>query len=122
VRKVEPLGRALDGATAWIVGLRANQSSQRANTRLVTVDERKVLKFSPLFDWTREAVHAFAIANEVPISPLHAKLFASIGCAPCTRAVVPGGTERSGRWWWEADDKKECGLHLAARRQPIAGT
>jgi phosphoadenosine phosphosulfate reductase len=121
-RKVEPLGSALAGAAAWIVGLRANQSSQRANTKLVTVDERKVLKFSPLFDWTREAVHAFAIANEVPISPLHAKFFASIGCAPCTRAVMPGEAERAGRWWWEADDKKECGLHLAARRQAVGGT
>jgi phosphoadenosine phosphosulfate reductase len=121
VRKVEPLGRALAGAVAWIVGLRANQSSQRANTKLITVDEREVLKFSPLFDWTREAVHAFATANGVPISPLHAKFFPSIGCAPCTRPVIPGEAERAGRWWWEADDKKECGLHLAAHRQGLAG-
>lgn len=113
-RKVEPLNRALAGAAGWIVGLRADQSSQRESTKLVSVDERKLLKLSPLFDWTRDEVHAFAAANAVPINPLHAKGFISIGCAPCTRAVAPGEPERAGRWWWEEDDKKECGLHLAA--------
>jgi phosphoadenosine phosphosulfate reductase len=118
-RKVEPLNRALAGAAGWIVGLRADQSNHRESTKLVTVDERNLFKFSPLFDWSRDAVHAFAIANNVPINPLHAKGFASIGCAPCTRAVAPGEPERAGRWWWEEDDRKECGLHVAAERQAI---
>ncbi len=113
-RKVEPLDRALAGADGWIVGLRADQSSHRESTRLVSVDERGLLKLSPLFDWTRDQVHAFAVANNVPINALHAKGFVSIGCAPCTRAVAAGEPERAGRWWWEEDDKKECGLHLTA--------
>ena len=111
VRKVEPLNRALTRASAWIVGLRADQSGNRKDTDIVTLDERGLFKFSPLFDWTREAVHAFAVTNQIPINPLHAKWFASIGCAPCTRAIAPGEPERAGRWWWEQDDKKECGLH-----------
>jgi phosphoadenosine phosphosulfate reductase len=118
-RKVEPLNRALAGAAGWIVGLRADQSNQRGSTKLVTVDERNLFKLSPLFDWTRDAVHAFALANKVPINPLHAKGFVSIGCAPCTRAIAPGEPERAGRWWWEEDDKKECGLHLIADQQLV---
>ena len=117
VRKVEPLNRALAGAAAWVVGLRADQSSQREATRLVAVDERRLLKLSPLFDWTREAVQSFAAANKIPVNPLHAKGYASIGCAPCTRALAPGEPERAGRWWWEEDDKKECGLHAAPERR-----
>jgi phosphoadenosine phosphosulfate reductase len=116
-RKVEPLNRALAGAAGWIVGLRTDQSDQRGSTKLVTVDERNLFKLSPLFDWARDAVHAFALANKVPINPLHAKGFVSIGCAPCTRAIAPGEPERAGRWWWEEDDKKECGLHLVADQQ-----
>jgi len=119
VRKVEPLNRALEGAAGWIAGLRADQSNFRGSTTLVAVDERKLLKLNPVFDWTREDVHAFAIANKVPINPLHAKGFVSIGCAPCTRAVAPGEPERSGRWWWEEDDKKECGLHLTADQRLV---
>ena len=115
-RKVEPLNRALAGAAGWITGLRADQSSHRESTRLVSVDERNLLKLSPLFDWTREQVHAFAVANKVPINPLHAKGFVSIGCAPCTRAVAAGEPERAGRWWWEEDDKKECGLHVTVEQ------
>jgi phosphoadenosine phosphosulfate reductase len=121
-RKVEPLNRALAGAAGWIVGLRADQSMQRESTKLVSVDERKLLKLSPLFDWTRDEVYAFAIANKVPINPLHAKGFISIGCAPCTRAVAPGEPERAGRWWWEKDDKKECGLHLTADQRLVRAT
>jgi phosphoadenosine phosphosulfate reductase len=114
--KVEPLNRALAGAAAWVVGLRADQSGQRERTKLVAVDERRLLKLSPLFDWTRDAVLSFAAANDVPVNPLHAKGFASIGCAPCTRAIAPGEPERAGRWWWEEDGKKECGLHVAPER------
>ena len=111
VRKVEPLKRALSGAAAWIVGLRADQSGARQGTALVSVDDRGLLKFSPLYDWTRETVQAYVAARQIPINPLHARGFVSIGCAPCTRAIAPGEPERAGRWWWESDDKKECGLH-----------
>jgi phosphoadenosine phosphosulfate reductase len=113
VRKVEPLNRALDGAQAWITGLRGDQSAHRSELSIVTLDAaRRLLKLSPLFDWTREAVADFAAANGVPINPLHARGFVSIGCAPCTRAISPGEPERAGRWWWEMEGKKECGLHL----------
>jgi len=110
-RKVAPLARALDGASAWIVGLRADQSVNRQGTDVVMRDERGLIKLSPLYDWTSDAVHAFAVAHGVPLNPLHATGFVSIGCAPCTRAIAPGEPERAGRWWWETDDKRECGLH-----------
>lgn len=84
---------------------------------MVAADDRGLLKLSPLFDWSREAVGAFAAAHRVPINPLHDRGFASIGCAPCTRAVAPREPERAGRWWWEADEHKECGLHDGRRAQ-----
>jgi len=111
--KVEPLGRVLTGATAWVTGMRANQSRFRGRTPLSAFDtNRDIIKFSPLFDWSREAVIAFARQCNIPTNPLHEAGYASIGCAPCTRAVRPGEPERAGRWWWEAETKKECGLHL----------
>ena len=104
--------RARAAPTAGSRGCAPISRTQRQAIDLVTVDaERKVLKLSPLLDWTRDAVHAFATSHDVPINPLHARGFASIGCAPCTRAIAPGEPERAGRWWWEQDDKKECGLH-----------
>jgi phosphoadenosine phosphosulfate reductase len=112
IRKVEPLNRALAGATGWIVGLRSDQSEHRRGAALLEVDERNLFKLSPLFDWTREAVQNFASTNRVPINPLHDQGFVSIGCAPCTRAIIAGEPERAGRWWWERDDSKECGLHI----------
>jgi phosphoadenosine phosphosulfate reductase len=112
VRKVEPLNRALAGAAAWVTGIRSGQSDARRDVGLVNVDwDRGILKFNPLFDWTREAVLSFTREHDVPVNALHAKGFASIGCAPCTRAIAPGESERAGRWWWEEDGKKECGLH-----------
>ncbi|HLK81739.1 MAG TPA: phosphoadenylyl-sulfate reductase [Xanthobacteraceae bacterium] len=115
IRKVEPLGRALSGAQGWITGLRADQSADRANINLVSVDRvHDLLKFNPLFDWSRQAAQDFAAAHAVPVNPLHQKGFLSIGCAPCTRAVRPGEPERAGRWWWEDGSKRECGLHIAA--------
>ena len=117
VRKVKPLDRALAGASAWITGLRADQNSVRRDAGLIGFDAtRELIKFNPLFDWTREAVLAAAGANKVPINALHAQGFASIGCAPCTRAIQPGEPERNGRWWWENEGHKECGLHLPKRR------
>ncbi len=116
VRKVEPLARAVAGAAAWITGIRADQSRFRNGTPLAAYDPgRGVLKVNPLFDWSREAVLTFARQANVPINPLHEAGYASIGCAPCTRAVRPGEPERAGRWWWEAETRKECGLHLERR-------
>jgi phosphoadenosine phosphosulfate reductase len=113
VRKVEPLGRALGGAQAWIAGLRADQSRYRRGAAFAEFDaHRGLIKVNPLLDWTRERALDFARAHDVPVNPLHATGFASIGCAPCTRAIAPGEPERAGRWWWEADGKTECGLHL----------
>jgi phosphoadenosine phosphosulfate reductase len=113
VRKVEPLGRALAGAGAWVTGLRADQSDGRSLVELSAWDEaRKLLKVAPLHDWTREQTLAFCEDSGVPINPLHAQGFLSIGCQPCTRAVAPGEHERAGRWWWENDAAKECGLHV----------
>jgi sulfate adenylyltransferase large subunit/phosphoadenylyl-sulfate reductase (thioredoxin) len=115
VRKVEPLNRALAGAEAWITGLRAEQSAGRRDMALVSAEiGYRLIKLNPLFDWTRQAVQAFAAAESLPINPLHAKGFASIGCAPCTRAIAPGEPERAGRWWWEDETKKECGLHTGS--------
>jgi phosphoadenosine phosphosulfate reductase len=114
VRKVEPLNRALAGASAWVVGLRAGQSGQRGLVALADWDgERNLAKVAPLHDWTREEVADFCAVNRVPISPLHAQGFPSIGCEPCTRAIAPGEPERAGRWWWENDEARECGLHVA---------
>jgi len=113
VRKVEPLNRALAGARAWITGLRGDQSANRAGTGVLERDrERDLLKLNPVFDWTRPSLLAFAKEHAVPINPLHSKGFASIGCAPCTRPIGQGEPERAGRWWWEQEDTKECGLHV----------
>lgn len=113
VRKVEPLGRALKGASGWITGLRADQSAARGDVRFVEENpDYGLLKLNLLADWPREAVQAYAKSHGVPISPLHGQGFLSIGCAPCTRAIEPGEPERAGRWWWEDETKKECGLHV----------
>jgi phosphoadenosine phosphosulfate reductase len=115
VRKVEPLARALKGAAAWVTGLRADQSGQRSAIALASWDsERSLLKLAPLFDWTRERVAAECGVLGVPVNELHAKGFLSIGCEPCTRALRPGEPERAGRWWWESDEAKECGLHVGS--------
>lgn len=113
IRKVEPLGRALAGADIWITGLRADQSAARGGVAFAEVDEaRGLIKLNPLLDWSRDRAVAFAKANDIPLNPLHDKGFVSIGCQPCTRAIAPGEPERAGRWWWEDDAAKECGLHV----------
>jgi phosphoadenosine phosphosulfate reductase len=115
VRKVEPLRRALAGASAWITGLRSDQSDQRSGTPFASWDDdRGLIKIAPLFDYNRAGVVAECAKLGVPVNELHAKCFLSIGCAPCTRAIRPGEPERAGRWWWENDDAKECGLHVDA--------
>jgi phosphoadenosine phosphosulfate reductase len=115
VRKVAPLGRALQGARGWITGLRADQSGPRHSLRFASYDpDHGVLKVNPLLDWSRAQVGALVASENIPVNPLHDCGFLSIGCAPCTRAVAPGEPERAGRWWWENDGNQECGLHLAA--------
>lgn len=121
VRKNRPLDRALAGAAAWVTGLRGDQNENRHAAGLIGFDGgRGVLKVNPLFDWTREQVLAEVSRLDVPVNALHEKGFVSIGCAPCTRAIQPGEPERNGRWWWEADGHRECGLHLP-RRARAAG-
>lgn len=115
IRKVEPLRRALRGASGWITGLRADQSANRAAASLIEHDQNfGLLKLNPLIDWSREQAADFARKQAIPVNPLHSQGFLSIGCAPCTRAVQPGEPERAGRWWWEEEAKKECGLHVGA--------
>jgi phosphoadenosine phosphosulfate reductase len=113
VRKVRPLARALAGASIWITGLRRGQSANRADTPFVEYDaDRHMLKVNPLADWDIERIRAYVGDNGVPVNPLHARGYPSIGCEPCTRAIKPGEDERAGRWWWENDLTRECGLHV----------
>jgi phosphoadenosine phosphosulfate reductase len=114
VRKVEPLGRALDGLDAWITGLRPSQSVTREDVQAVEIDSLHGgrVKLNPLVSWTRADVLGYAEAHSVPVHALHAQGYPSVGCASCTRAVQPGEDERAGRWWWEADDSRECGIHV----------
>lgn len=111
VRKVEPLKRALAGNEVWITGLRAEQSANRSDMKRIEWDEgNQIIKYNPLLDWTFDEMIAYIKENSIPYNPLHDKGFISIGCAPCTRAILPGEDARAGRWWWE-ESKKECGLH-----------
>lgn len=113
VRKLKPLARALEGASFWITGLRRGQSGSRAETPFAEYDaERNLIKVNPLADWDVGALRAYVADNAVPVNPLHARGYPSIGCEPCTRAIKPGEPERAGRWWWENDEKRECGLHV----------
>jgi phosphoadenosine phosphosulfate reductase len=113
IRKVRPLNKELKGAQAWITGLRREHSDNRAGVPLASWDEAHALiKVNPLADWSTQDLTAYIAANNVPVNPLHARGFVSIGCAPCTRAVQPGEHPRAGRWWWETEEKKECGLHM----------
>jgi len=113
IRKVRPLGRKLKQLKAWAVGLRRAQSDSRAEVRKVDLEAAPV-KISPLADWTAEQVEEYIRRNDVPRHPLYARGYTSIGCDPCTRAVEPGEGERAGRWWWEQDVDKECGIHFTA--------
>jgi phosphoadenosine phosphosulfate reductase len=112
VRRVELLERALAEATVWITGIRAAQSPERASASFAAFDDHhRVLKVNPLLDWTRDRVVDYTQARGIPINSLHGRGFLTIGCAPCTRAVMQGERERAGRWWWEREEAKECGLH-----------
>jgi phosphoadenosine phosphosulfate reductase len=119
IRKVEPLKRALAGASVWITGIRGDQSSNRSQMPLVEWDEQhQVIKYNPLLHWTLEQVEKFTEENKVPVNALHKKGYPSIGCAPCTRAVMPGEDFRAGRWWWESSSK-ECGLHETTKEKAL---
>jgi phosphoadenosine phosphosulfate reductase len=112
IRKVEPLKRALQNNDVWITGLRAEHSAARHDLRFVEWDEaNRVIKYHPLLHWTTDEVRDHIDENNIPYNPLHDRGFVSIGCAPCTRAIKLGEDFRAGRWWWEDNSKKECGLH-----------
>jgi phosphoadenosine phosphosulfate reductase len=115
IRKVEPLGRALQGYTAWITGMRSEQSAARTGVPAVDNSDSKITKYNPLVDWTWGDVLHYIVTNNVPYNALHDQFYPSIGCEPCTRAVSLGEDFRAGRWWWENVDgqnAKECGLHV----------
>lgn len=113
IRKLEPLRRALQGKTAWITGLRRGQSAGRSEVvELETDSTWGLVKANPLAAWTEDDVWAYLRAYGIPTNPLHEQGYPSIGCAPCTQAIGPGEDIRAGRWWWENDKKKECGLHV----------
>lgn len=123
IRKVEPLQRALKGASVWITGLRGDQSTNRNAMNMVEWDEQfQLIKYNPLIHWSLDEVNEFIDENRIPVNTLHKKGFPSIGCAPCTRAVLPGEDLRAGRWWWESSSK-ECGLHERKEKEkPLVAT
>ena len=125
IRKMEPLSRAIKGQRAWITGLRKEQSQARADVPLIDTSEeakgpdannsspiRGLIKLNPLANWTWGDVWHYIAINKVDYNPLHDAFFPSIGCAPCTRAISLGEDFRAGRWWWEEETAKECGLHV----------
>ncbi|MCJ0763138.1 phosphoadenylyl-sulfate reductase [Variovorax terrae] len=123
IRKVEPLERALRGQRAWITGLRREQSNARAEVPLIdTSDEAQTgrAKLNPLANWTWGDVWHYIQQNQVAYNPLHDEFYPSIGCAPCTRAIALGEDFRAGRWWWEDEAAKECGLHVKGDSSPLA--
>ncbi|PBQ34811.1 phosphoadenylyl-sulfate reductase [Sphingobacteriaceae bacterium] len=112
IRKVQPLKRALEGHKIWVTGIRAEQSGNRKGMPALEWDEsNNIIKFHPIIDWTFEETKDYVKKFNIPYNSLHDKGFVSIGCGPCTRAVKEGEDFRAGRWWWEQNDKKECGLH-----------
>jgi len=112
IRKLEPLARMLAGSSAWVTGLRREQSDTRAVVPFSEPDDKGRIKFSPLADWSWADVWHYIQLHDVPFNPLHDQFMPSIGCAPCTRAIAVGEPFRAGRWWWEDEKAKECGLHV----------
>lgn len=113
IRKVVPLQRAVTGQKLWITGIRAEHSPNRLSMEQIEWDAvNNIIKFHPLMNWESDTVKKAINQYEIPVNPLHAKGFVSIGCAPCTRAIKSGEDFRAGRWWWEDSSKKECGLHV----------
>ncbi len=117
IRKMEPLSRALHGKSAWITGLRREQSGARAEVPLLDLSDPVRAKLNPLADWTWGDVWHYIALHQLAYNPLHDQFFPSIGCAPCTRAISLGEDFRAGRWWWEDQSAKECGLHVGKKDQ-----
>ena len=113
IRKLEPLSRMLAGRSAWITGLRREQSANRAEVPFSEPDGQGRSKYNPLAEWSWADVWHFIQTHQVPYNALHDQFMPSIGCAPCTRAIAVGEDFRAGRWWWEDENAKECGLHKA---------
>ncbi len=113
IRKVHPLNRILSTLDGWITGLRADQTEVRSNANKIEFDEQHngILKINPIIEWTWEQTWDYIKKYDIPYNKLHDKGFPSIGCEPCTRAIKSGEPLRAGRWWWESDSQKECGLH-----------
>jgi phosphoadenosine phosphosulfate reductase len=121
IRKLEPLSRALAGQRGWITGLRREQSDARADVPAIDHSEaatRGLTKYNPLADWTWGDVWHYIATQGVDYNPLHDRFYPSIGCAPCTRAITLGEDFRAGRWWWESESAKECGLHVKPGHEP----
>jgi phosphoadenosine phosphosulfate reductase len=116
VRKVLPMRRYLADFDAYITGLRRDQNLNRAETRKLAIDPGMggIVKLAPLADWTHERVLDYVGEHKVPVNRLHREGYPSVGCEPCTRAIGPGDDPRAGRWWWESDGIKECGIHVQA--------
>ena len=112
IRKLEPLSRMLKERDAWVTGMRREQSNDRGTVAFSELDDKGRTKFNPLADWSWADVWQYIQTHDVPYNPLHDQFMPSIGCAPCTRAIAVGEDFRSGRWWWEAEGAKECGLHV----------
>jgi phosphoadenosine phosphosulfate reductase len=114
LRKVEPSRRFLAGLDAYVTGLRRGQNVTRSDARRLETDETfaGIWKLNPLVDWSADEVWSYVRRHDVPVNRLHAEGYPSVGCAPCTRAVKPGDDPRSGRWWWENAETRECGLHV----------
>jgi phosphoadenosine phosphosulfate reductase len=114
IRKVQPLRRHLEGFDAYLTGLRRDQNLNRAETRKLEIDAANggLVKINPLADWTHDQVMEYVGRHTVPINRLHGEGYPSVGCEPCTRAIGPGDDLRAGRWWWETDEVKECGIHV----------
>ena len=113
IRKMEPLERALSGKKGWLTGLRREQSAARSEVHDIEQQPERA-KINPVVEWTQGDIWHYISVNAIPYNPLHDQFFPSIGCAPCTRAVTLGEDFRSGRWWWENESAKECGLHVAS--------
>ena len=113
IRKVHPLNKMLSTLDGWITGLRADQTEVRLKANRIEIDEQHngIIKINPIIEWTWEQTWDYIKKNNIPYNKLHDKGFPSIGCEPCTRAIKPGEPLRAGRWWWESDSQKECGLH-----------
>jgi thioredoxin-dependent adenylylsulfate APS reductase len=119
IRKTRPLDRALRGYDAWITGVRRDQAATRTNTRIVTIDaaHNSIAKIAPLAAWSKDQVWDYIRDNDLPYHQLYDQGYTSIGCAPCTRATALGEDDRAGRWWWEQNEVKECGIHWTSKSE-----